>query len=377
MGFRLYITRLKCLFRNKESMFWSYLFPLLLATCFFFALNNIWNAESFETIPIAYDNEGAAQDNFAEVLKAVRVSENKPMFDITYCDKEEAKKLLEDDKIRAYFVGSEKPELVIKNNGINETIMKSFLDSYIRKSAIIKDILQNNPNAFNEGLINDVMQNDSFVEENLSGKKPDVILVYFYALMAYGCIFAASWGLEEVSTIQANLSERGARINVSPIRKMKLFLINLSAAFTAHMGSILLLFLYMYYVMKIDFGDNLLLLFVVCLIGSLTGMALGGTVGVWVKKSPGVKEAILIAVVLGGGFLSGMMVHQMKYIIAEKLPILGYINPVNLVSDAMYSLYYYDTYERYITNVLVLCLITILLGLASYIGIRRKNYASI
>jgi ABC-2 type transport system permease protein len=82
-------------------------------------------------------------------------------------------------------------------------------------------------------------------------------------------------------------------------------------------------------------------------------------------------------VVLGGGFLSGMMFADMKYIVASKLPLLGYINPVNLVTDAMYSLYYYDTYERLYLNIAILCLITVLLGVASYIGIRRKDYASI
>jgi len=72
-----------------------------------------------------------------------------------------------------------------------------------------------------------------------------------------------------------------------------------------------------------------------------------------------------------------MMVPDIKYTIAEKFPLLAYINPVNLVADAMYSLYYYDTYDRFYLDALVLGIITVVLGVASYIGIRRKNYASI
>ena len=238
-------------------------------------------------------------------------------------------------------------------------------------------ILKDNPNAMNEGLLSDVMQYDAFVEEAKNEKKPDPILIYFYALMAFSCIYAANWGLEEVINIQADLSSRGARVSVAPIHKMRLFLINLLAAFTAHIGSILLLFLYMYYVMKINFGDNLFYLFAVCLVGSFAGLAMGATVGVWTKKKAEVKEAILTIVILGGGFLSGMMIADMKYLIAENLPLLSYLNPVNLVADAMYSLYYYDTYDRFYLNIGILCIITVLLSVASYFGIRRKNYASI
>lgn len=377
MSFRLYIARLKCLFRNKEGMFWSYLFPILLSSCFFFAFTNLWKAESFETIAIAYDNEGVTEDPFQEVLSGAKLSEDTPMFAITYCDKEEAGILLEDDKIDAYIVGSSSPALFVKKNGRNETILKAFLDSYRQRSVTVATILTKNPNAMQEGLIDDIMQFDSYVKAAQSGKNPDSILIYFYSLMAFTCIFAANWGLEEVINIQADLSGRGARVSISPIHKMKLFLCNMAAAFTAHIGSIVLLFLVMYYGFKVDFGDNLFYLFLICLVGSFAGLALGATVGVWIRKKAEVKEAILTMVVLGGGFLSGMMFADMKYIVASKFPLLGYINPVNLVTDAMYSLYYYDTYERLYLNVAILCLITVLLGVASYVGIRRKDYASI
>jgi ABC-2 type transport system permease protein len=377
MSFQLYKARLKCLFRNKEGMFWSYMFPIILGSCFFFAFNNLWKIESFQTISIAYVSEGVTEDPFQEVLKGAKISGDIQMFNITYSDKAEAKELLENDEIEAYIVGSNDPVLYVKKNGLNQTIIKSFLDSYRQMSVTVATILKENPNAINEGLIDDVMQFNSYVKEVQNGQRPDSILIYFYSLLAFSCIFAANWGLEEVINIQANLSGRGARVSVSPVRKMKLFLCNIAAAFTAHIGSIILLFLAMYYIFKIDFGNNLIYLFVTCLVGSIAGLALGATVGIWVKKKAEVKEAILTMVVLGGGFLSGMMVADMKYIIADKFPLLGYINPVNLVTDAMYSLYYYDTYERFYLNISILGIITALLIGASYIGIRRKSYASI
>lgn len=377
MSFQLYLARLKCLLRNKEAMFWSYLFPILLSSCFFFAFNNLWKVEDFTSIPIAYDNQGAATDEFGQVLEQAETSNHVKMFSITYCDETNAEDLLKDDKIDAYIVGSQDPALFIKKNGLNATIIKSFLDTYRQMSVIVTSILKQNPKAIEQGLLQDVIQHNSYIREIKNDKKPAELLVYFYALLAFTCIFAANWGLDEVVTIQANLSDRGARINVSPIRKMKLFLCNMLAAFTVHAGSMLMLFLYMYYVIKIDFGNNLFYLLIICLIGSITGLGLGAFVGVWVRKKTEVKEAILTAVTLGGAFLAGMMVPNIKYMIAEKFTILSYINPVNLVTDAMYSLYFYDTYERFYLNIMILLLIAAVLGVLSIIGLRRQNYASI
>lgn len=377
MSFNLYITRLKCLFRNKENMFWCYLFPIMLATCFFFAFNNLWKMEDFKTIPIAYDSESNEEDTFQEELSEAKMSDDMPMFDVTYCSEAEAKKLLDNGDIEAYIVGSQNPVLYIKENAMDQTIVKSFLDNYKQISDAVATILVENPNAIQEVLLDDVMKYDEFLEEVKSENKPQPLLVSFYALLAYTCLFSATWGLDEVINIQANLSNRGARLNVSPMKKMKLFISNLLAAFTAHLGSIVLLFLYMYYAIDIDFGSNLLYLFLICTLGSLCGLAIGGTIGIWVRKKAEIKEAILTIVILGGSFLSGLMVTQIKYVINEKLPFLGYINPVNLLSDAMYSLYYYDTYNRFYLDAALLLAITVLLCISSYVGIRRKNYVSL
>jgi ABC-2 type transport system permease protein len=358
-------------------MFWCYLFPIILASCFFFAFNNLWKMEYFETLPIAYVGVGETDDTFEQVLEAATTSENIKMFKVEYCDKEKAKLLLDEGDIDAFIVGSRDPVMYVKENGLNETIIKSFLDTYQQMSATVTTILKSNPNAITEGLLDDIMRRDTYINEVKDDKKPADLLVFFYSLLAFTCIFAGNWGLDEVINIQADLSNRGARVSVSAIPKMKLFLCNILAAFTAHMGSLLLLFLYIYFIIKVEFGNNLLFLFIACMVGSFAGLGMGAFIGVWVKKKAEVKEAILTIVTLGGAFLSGMMMSQIKYMIATKFPLLAYINPVNLLTDSMYSLYYFDTYERYYTNVVLLGVIAIVFGVLAIAGIRRKNYASI
>lgn len=373
----LYIARLKCLFRTKENIFWNYMFPILLSTCFFFAFGNLWDHEEFNTIPIAYVNQQQAADPLKEVMKEAEFSKGKKVFDVTYCKEDKAKDLLKNGKIAAYIVGSTEPSLYVKDSGINQTIVKGFLDSYRRTSATVHSILQENPEAVGSELMKDVMKFNNYTKEAAGEKKPDVILIYFYSLMAYTCLFAANWGVDEVNNIQADQSDRGARISISPMSKMKLFICNLFAAFTAHVGSLILLFLYMFYVIKINFGSHMLLMMLTCLFGSLAGLMLGAAVGILVKKGAEVKEAVLLIIVLGGSFLSGMMFLDMKYLVATNFPLLSYINPVNLVTDALYSLYYYDTYDRYILNMAILGVFTVVLGIISFMGVRRKNYASL
>lgn len=373
----LYITRLKCIIRNKENMFWSYAFPIILASCFFFAFNNLWDESSFETIKIGYVSDRTGSDPLLIAMEEAEMSEDVPLFAITEYDQEQARKKLEEKEIEAYIVGGQEPVLYIKENGINETITKSFLDSYRQMAATVEEIIQKNPEALNQGLMEDIMNFKTYVYEEKNGKKPDYILIYFYALFAYTCIFGGAWGLNEVINIQADMSLRGARLNVSPVNKMKLLLCNMFAAFTSHSGSILLLFAYMYYILGINFGDNLGAILLTCFVGALAGLTQGVFIGVAFKFKASVKEAVLITVTMLQSFLAGFMFADIKYIIADKIPFFSYINPVNLVADALYSLYYYDNYYRYSLNIVILLVFAVVLSAISYLRLRRKTYASI
>ena len=72
-----------------------------------------------------------------------------------------------------------------------------------------------------------------------------------------------------------------------------------------------------------------------------------------------------------------MMFLDMKYIVAQRLPILSYLNPVNLLTDAFYSLYYYDTLTRYLLNIGILGIFIVIFCAGTYFIIRRRQYASL
>ncbi len=376
MSIQLYLTRLKCILRNKSNLFWCYMFPVILASLFHFGFSNIWSAEDFDTIPIGYFNASQEKSVLKENLIKLEMS-GTTMFSISEGTREELSKRLDDGEIDGYIIDGEKPKLYVREGGINETIMKSFLDSYLRISATVHTIMADHPQALNNGLMDDVMENASFTRDMNQKSKPDAIMIYFYALIAYTCLNAAFWGNDEANTIQADQSATGARLNVAFTHKTKLFALNLAAAFTAQCASVALLIVYLKYGLHINIGNEMTYIVATCIIGSLAGITLGAAFGIWVRKPVDVKEAILNGIVLGGAFLSGLMVADIKYIISDKAPILGYLNPVNLVTDSLYSLYYYDTHQRFIINTFFLLGMTMIFSILSYIGIRRSTYASI
>lgn len=380
MVFQLYKSRLKCLFRNRVNIFWSYAFPILLASLFYFAFTDMFSSNNLETISIAYVEDVGYKndmDYLKDVLEEAEISQGLPLFNVRYLNVEEASKALGEDEITAYIVNGEGVRVYVKKNGISETIVKSFLDSYKRSAYTIQAILMKNPDALSQGLLDDIMEYKSFTSELDKGAKPDITLTYFYALLAMTCMMAANWGLDEVINIQGNRSSRGARINVSPIHKMKLLIINMLAAFTAHAAGICLLIIYMLKVLKISFGGQLPQMVLACLIGEMFGLFFGAAVGVWVNKSTGVQDAITTSFTLISAFLSGMMIVGIKGLIVKKVPIVPYINPVSLISDSFYSLYYYDDLDRFYVNTSILLFMSVALGVISYLGLRRKTYASI
>jgi len=112
-------------------------------------------------------------------------------------------------------------------------------------------------------------------------------------------------------------------------------------------------------------------------VGSVVGISFGIFVGTMLKTKLATKNATITAVSMLFSFFAGMMVIDMKYLVLEYFPLAAYLNPVSLITDALYSLYYYSTLDRYFTNIVYLLLIALFFGGSSLIMMRRKKYDSI
>ncbi|MCI8519237.1 MAG: ABC transporter permease [Clostridia bacterium] len=96
-----------------------------------------------------------------------------------------------------------------------------------------------------------------------------------------------------------------------------------------------------------------------------------------VKSSENVKIGMIIAITMLGSFFSGMMGITMKYIIDTNVPIINKINPASMITDGFYSIYYYDTLDRYFLNIGGLIIFSITMLVLAWSSLRRQKYDSI
>ncbi|MDD2362676.1 MAG: ABC transporter permease [Oscillospiraceae bacterium] len=375
-----YTNRLKCLLRDKETVFWTLLFPILLASLFNIAFGSITSAtETFSPVSTAVIDNRAYQNNipFKEALKSVS-SGDQPLLKVSVLSREEAEQKLKKGEISGVITVSDSISLRVLNTGINQSLLKSFLDEYLQTEKTVNAIIKSNPSAIKDGLLSSLADRRSYTDEiSFSGAEPDTMLAYFYALLAMTCLYGSFWGLRNVTDIQADLSPLGARRSVSPTHKLTSIVSDQLAALTLHFTEILITLCYLGFVLGVDFGERGVLVVLTGFVGSVTGISFGTFIGSVIRKNEKMKYAILNGVSLAMSFLAGLMFVDMKYIIAKNVPLLSYINPAALVADAFYSLNIYESLTRFYLNIGILCVISVLLSAASYMLVRREKYASI
>ncbi|MDD3693381.1 MAG: ABC transporter permease [Oscillospiraceae bacterium] len=376
----LYLKRLKCLRRDRDTVFWTLLFPILLATLFYIAFGNLLKQdESFSAINTAVVNNDSYQQNkaFQQALKSASTGEDR-LLNLSVLTAQEAKQKLSKGEIDGVITVSDSITLDVRGSGLKQSVLKAFLDQYIETEKITSAILAANPSAAKQGLFNSLIDRQTFTKEiTLSGANPDTLLNYFYALIAMACLYGSYWGMRNSTDIQPNLSALGARRSIAPTHKLTSVVSDLLASLTIHFAQILILLCYLAFVLKIDFGSRFGYVVLTCFMGSVTGISYGTFVGYACKKSERIKSAILIGISMFLSFLAGLMFVDMKYIIAKHVPVLSYFNPAALITDAFYSLYVYESLNRYFLNICILGTISVLLAFVSYLFVRRQRYASI
>jgi len=211
----------------------------------------------------------------------------------------------------------------------------------------------------------------------VSSAAPNTVVNYFYSLIAMTCLYGGFFGLKEVTALQANLSPQGARVNMAPTHKMKVFMSSVIAATTIQLVEIFILLGYLNFALKISFGSQLGYIALTCLVGTITGVTFGTCISSIVKKGEGVKVGILITLTMTMTFMAGLQYDKMKYIISEKAPILAYLNPANLITDSFYALYYYNTHTQFFIDIAILCGFSVVFSIITYLVIRRQKYASL
>ena len=368
--------QLKTLLRNRTVIFWTLVFPIILATFFNLAFSNLTSSENFDAVDVALV-EKQENNGFKEILQSLDQDDNK-LINLKITNLSDAKELLKDEKISGYYLIDSSIELIVNDSGINETILESIINEYLSLQSTINNIGSINPDIIYNNILNQLDLNQNHFKQIDIGKNTDSTVIYFYTLIGMNCLNASFCGLRANSQIEANLSRQGTRINISPISKLVTIISSLITSFIIQFSIMMVLMAYLVFGLKVNFGNQISYIILLIAIGCFTGIALGNFIGNVLKfKNEDNKISFLSSFSLILSFFSGMMIMDIKYWIQNNLPIFSYLNPVNLITDGLYALYYYDNLNRYTTNMICLFIIGLILLLGSLIIARRKQYDSI
>ena len=356
------------------------------------AFSNIENNEKLDIIDIAIVKNEELENNESIRQAFQDLSDEKNenrLFNIQYTTIEEAQRLLEDEEITGYMILEDTPKIIVKENGINETIFKYVTEEIIQTASVIsnvsekeieKEIANGNYNIDYEKIYSDISERIESQEvniENISNSNLSYTMIEFYTLIAMTCLYGGILGMVAINQNLPNMSGNGKRVSIAPTSKGKVVLSSLLASYVTQIIGLAILFIYTVVVLKVDYGDNLPLIILLGGVGSLAGLSLGLMIGTVLKVNDTAKTGIIISVTMLGCFLSGMMGITMKYIVDKNIPIVNKLNPASMITDGFYSLYYYDTLERYILNIASLLIFSFILITISYLCLRRQKYDSI
>ena len=161
--------QLKTLLRNRTVIFWTLVFPIILATFFNLAFSNLTSSENFDAVDVALV-EKQENNGFKEILQSLDQDDNK-LINLKITNLSDAKELLKDEKISGYYLIDSSIELIVNDSGINETILESIINEYLSLQSTINNIGSINPDIIYNNILNQLDLNQNHFKQIDIGKK--------------------------------------------------------------------------------------------------------------------------------------------------------------------------------------------------------------
>lgn len=345
----------KITFKNYELVFWTFAFPIILITLFYAAFSNITVAEDYVAPKIvAIENE---KSQLSPVYK--QIFEKVDAIDVSYeKDFDAAKEKLEKDDITGIITfedGMSFPKLTIEKNGKDQTIIQNIMTEI-------------------ELSVRSGKQFDEVKIKNVYERKQEMTMIEYFTLLAMACLYGAMIGTKSLDKNLANMTASGKRVAVAAVSKTKIVIGSLLTSYAIQLIGLAILFSYMLFVLRIDFGEQLPSVIGFTAVGALAGLALGTFISAVFKVREDAKDGITTGFVMLGCFFSGMMGPTVKFAIDSGAPLINKLNPAAMLTDGYYALTNFGPGERFWGDVVSLLIFTAILSTISILVLRRQKY---
>ena len=378
MFIRDFLYTIKIMVRGRVSIFWTLVFPLLLATFMYMAFGNIYEQdEMFRNIKVAVVTEDESANGLNYMLDALSDGDD-ALLSVTRMSESDAEKLLADEEVEG-IIYTDDVKLTVAESSVNASILETVLSEYKQYEHALKDIYKDGtePKGDMSNLVEKLSEQRSYYTEKASTEgSQNVYNNYFYAIFAMSCLFASLSSIEMMGNLQANVSATGKRKNVSPQRKMTFVLAEFAALLIIHFVVEVISFIYMSCI-GVDFGDRVWEMLLTLFVGCIIGLAIGVIVGAISKLAEGTKIGIVIGISMVMSILSDLCINGVKYEIQQHVPIINKLNPAALISDSFYALNVYSDHQVFTENIVIMTIEAVVLIAVGILMVRRNRYASV
>ena len=378
MFIRDFLYIIKIMVRGRVSIFWTLVFPLLLATFMYMAFGNIYEQdEMFRNIKVAVVTEDESANGLNYMLDALSDGDD-ALLSVTRMSESDAEKLLADEEVEG-IIYTDDVKLTVAESSVNASILETVLSEYKQYEHALKDIYKDGtePKGDMSNLVEKLSEQRSYYTEKASTEgSQNVYNNYFYAIFAMSCLFASLSSIEMMGNLQANVSATGKRKNVSPQRKMTFVLAEFAALLIIHFVVEVISFIYMSCI-GVDFGDRVWEILLTLFVGCFICLAIGVIVGAISKLAEGTKIGIVIGISMVMSILSDLCINGVKYEIQQHVPIINKLNPAALISDSFYALNVYSDHQVFTENIVIMTIEAVVLIAVGILMVRRNRYASV
>lgn len=394
---------LKIFFGNREGVAYSIIFPLVFGMIYLFAFQGFFsNDTTYPQIPVAIVRTGNTEESAASEAIAtigeikdntiVAKEANEALLVYVETSETQARTLLEDGIVdHIIYIDTNnnqfKLSLEIAPNAVNDlssSIVYAALDHFSSIRGAVMSLYNDalaTPNppatiARIEEKIRLLDSQDSALTSHDATENISSMSVYYYASLAYLCIYFMALGISIVTENEANYSASALLMTASPVQKWKRFTVTFMIAAVSSI-SVMLLLLYIFHQNGVPLGNDPLRMVALISTGVLVGLLMGTTLASVLKGKLGLLTGLSIALPLLFGALSGLMAVELKYFLMKTVPILSKLNPVALINDAMYYLNNYPTYDQYNQNMLILGGYALVGLIMTIVALRRTDYENL
>ncbi|MBO7450507.1 MAG: ABC transporter permease [Clostridiales bacterium] len=373
---------LKMIFRDKSSVFWALLFPLVLMCLFKATFGNIIATENSldeRKCGIVLDGEGMYQNSFKTMMDAIEEGDSEGLkLTNLYTTKEDASDKLKNEELDFYYIVDDDSVTVFLSENYslaNGMIAREIADTYRVNMDMVSDCLSDHPEKISE-LTEELNNRLSYIEIG-EDEGTDMYRWYFISTLVMGILFDYQAGLRVLGYIRADVSGAAMRVAISSSSKTRIVISSLLAQLIVSISKVTVHVLFMKFVIGLDMFARPLLLVITLVCAIVFSICLGILMGLFFNGDVQSRENKTLGIVMLSSFLSGEMIVTLPGYIEKFCPIVNRINPATIFNKIFYRLLICENTGDLTVNLIGISIASVVMLMASILILRRETYASL